>query len=280
MSMGVVVIAAGRHAHVARTLTALTLQLQRADRTILVDLGSDPPLRLLADDIDRRVEVVELSSDQPGGLPLAAGRNAGAVAAATDALVFLDADCIAEPTLVSRYADVLADHTDAIACGPVRYLRQGWAHPLEPDMAGLFERSEAPAARPVPPDGTVWMDDRHELFWSLSFGVSAEAWLRTAGFDAGFVGYGSEDTDFALRARTLGLRLAWFAGGTAFHQWHEPSRFDPARVPELVSNARRFRRRWGCWPMAGWLAELAGLGIIRFDPSSDVLELADAPCRS
>ena len=75
----------------------------------------------------------------------------------------------------------------------------------------------------------VLVDDDHELFWSLSFGVSAATWDVLGGFDTGYVGYGAEDTDLAYRARSLGRSLAWFGGGTAFHQWHPPSRLDPAR---------------------------------------------------
>ena len=93
----------------------------------------------------------------------------------------------------------------------------------------------------------------------------------SGGFDADFVGYGGEDTDLAERARRLGVPLAWFDGGTAFHQWHRPSRLDPARTAELVGNAHRFRRRWGRWPMEGWLRELAVAGRRRLRPGRDVL---------
>ena len=31
-----------------------------------------------------------------------------------------------------------------------------------------------------------------------------------------------------------------------------------------MRNARTYRRRWGSWPMEGWLAELADLGLLRW----------------
>ena len=83
-----------------------------------------------------------------------------------------------------------------------------------------------PAARPP----STTLDDRHHLFWSLAFGVTAATWDDLGGFDTGYSGYGAEDTDFAMRARRHGVEMAWFAGGTAFHQWHPPTRHDPARL--------------------------------------------------
>jgi hypothetical protein len=81
----------------------------------------------------------------------------------------------------------------------------------------------------------------------------------------------------ALRARQADVPLAWFAGGTAFHQWHQPTRLDPGRLPELIANAHRFRRRFGFWPMAGWFDELQRLGRVRFDPHRDVLVPSERP---
>jgi len=272
VTTGVVVIAAGRHEHVRRTISALAAQWVSPARTVLVDLGSSPPLAdLVGDDVD----VVELRGDTSGGLPLAAARNLGAARAGTGCVVFLDADCIASPDLVARYEQVLADHPDQLACGPVRYLRRGWTTGLgeRVNVEGLVAGSDAPTARPAPAAGSVVVDGRHELFWSLSFGVSAATWDVLGGFDTGYVGYGAEDTDLAYRARSLGRSVAWFGGGTAFHQWHPPSRLDPARTGELVRNARRFRRRWGRWPMEGWLHELAAAGLVEFDAAADRLVL-------
>ena len=76
-----------------------------------------------------------------------------------------------------------------------------------------------------------------------------------------------------MRARAIGVRLAWLPDGVAYHQWHPPSRLDPARLGELIANARRYKDRWGSWPMHGWLEELHQRGAIMFVPAADVLHV-------
>ncbi|MET0325504.1 MAG: glycosyltransferase [Ilumatobacteraceae bacterium] len=268
MTIAVVIIAAGRRPHLERTLRGLEQQTHRPDDVVVVDMRPDDSLADAVRPPARWVPFVGAPHDPGGALPLAAARNHGAASTVADELVFLDVDCMPAPTLVERYAAVLDHHPTALACGPVRYLRQGWD---DDPAGGLDAASAAPPARAVPDDGVVRLGDDHEMFWSLSFGVTRAVWDRLGGFDEGYDGYGGEDTDLALRARALGIPLAWFAGGTAYHQWHEPTRLDPARTGEIVANARRFHERWGRWPMTGWLTELAERGLVRFDPSADEL---------
>ena len=283
-SVGVAVIAANRHRHLERTVASLAHQARRPDRIVVVDLGSSPPLAdVLADRPD--VEVVELAGSCRGPWPLARARNAAAAALGTEVLVFLDVDCLAAPDLVARYGQAAVAAPAALLCGPVRYLRRGWSDDV-PDGAAdgvpaedrLRASSDAHPVRPELAVDQLVVAGDHERFWSLAFGVAAAVWADLGGFDEAYVGYGGEDTDFALRARAAGVPLAWFGGGTAFHQWHPATRHDPARAPEIVANARRFRARWGTWPMVGWLVELDDAGLVRFDPATDTLELlAPAP---
>ncbi|GAA1881929.1 glycosyltransferase [Pseudonocardia ailaonensis] len=199
-----------------------------------------------------------------GPLPLAEARNTGAAIALADGaelLVFLDVDCIPGPALLDRYADAARRTGPTLLCGPVTYLPPG-GFDLEPDPH---------PARPDPPDGTILPETRRELFWSLSFALTAHAWRRAGGFCEEYRGYGGEDTDFALTARDRGLDMAWVGGAHAFHQHHRPTRHDPARVGEIVANARLFRHRWGRWPMADWLADLAAAGAVEFDPARNHL---------
>ena len=274
-SVGVAVIAANRHQHLERTVASLGCQTRPPDRVVVVDLGSSPPLR---DALGGRpeIEVVELDRRGGGPWPLARARNAAAAALGTEVQVFLDVDCMAAPDLVAAYEQAAEAAPCALLCGPVRYLRRGWSDDVADRQLGpveLGERSDRHPVRPeLAPDHLVVAED-HERFWSLAFGVAASVWSDLGGFDEAYVGYGGEDTDFALRARAAGVSLAWFGGGTAFHQWHPATRHDPERVPEIVANARRFRARWGTWPMAGWLVELHDAGLVRFDPGADTLGL-------
>ncbi len=272
MTIAVVVIAAGRHEHLARLLQGLARQQRRPDDVVVVDMD---PVHPVAPTVGAAARVVPLTDPHDGGLPLAAARNHGAAATAPADLVFLDVDCIPRPDLVAAYEHALARHPDVLACGPVRYLREGWL-PAGPDdgavdAAVLDCLSDAHPARPTVRRGTTRVADDHELFWSLSFATARRTWERLGGFDAAYAGYGGEDTDFAYRARARGIGMAWLGDGVAYHQWHPPARDDARRVPELVANARTFRRRWGEWPMRGWLARLHDDGRVHFDPDRDEL---------
>lgn len=273
MSVAVVVIAADRAAHLERTLAGLRRQTRRPDDVVVVDMR---PQRPLAGVVRRPARWLPLASGSGDALPLAAARNAGARATDADRLVFLDVDCLPGRRLIARYDEVLTAEPEALACGPVRYLRRrslDGAGTACPSDAMLTAASDVHAARPNPPPGQLVLSDDHELFWSLSFGITRSTWETLGGFDEQFRGYGAEDTDFALRAQALGVRVAWFGAGVAFHQWHPPTRFDDARIPEIVANAHRFHDRWGAWPMTGWLHDLQRLGRVRFDPAVDLLEV-------
>lgn len=270
--IAVLVIAADRRDHLRRLLDGVADQVRPPDDVIVVDLrpGADAPRRASP---ARHVALHGARADGP--LHLAAGRNLAAASTSCDRLVFLDVDCLPAPDLVARYVEALDTHPDAIAGGPVRYLRPDWLERCDhrrPTVEQLDGGSDHPPARPRVAPGSVQRGDDHTLFWSLSFGVTRTTWDRVGGFDDSYVGYGAEDTDFALRARAAGVGLAWFGGGTAYHQWHPPSRDDPDKLDELIANAHRFRRRWGSWPMSGWLETLRRDGVVRFDDTGDLLE--------
>lgn len=268
MSVGVVIIVAGRRLHLARVLTGLAAQTRPADQVVVVAMDDGP-----VDPAGLEIDVVRLAPRADRGLPLAEARNAGAARSSAEQLVFLDVDCLPATDLVERYAAVLDEHPAAIACGPVRHLRQGWDCDAATDAHALEAGSDPATSRPQLQPGERLVDVRHhELFWSLSFGIGRSTWDHLGGFDPSYVGYGAEDTDFGFRARAAGVPLVWFGGGVAHHQWHPPARHDRARVPELVANARRFHDRWQHWPMHGWLTELDALGWLRFEPSHDLLE--------
>lgn len=276
MTIAVVIIAAGREEHLARVLDGLDHQHRRPDDVVVVDMA--PDCSATATVAVAGAGRIVASPARPGaGLALAAARNAGAAATAPADIVFLDVDCIPSAGLVATYEQALRRYPRVLACAPVRYLREDWLRglparcwPVE-DPAALGRLSEPHPARPDVRPGDVRMADDHHLFWSLSFATARETWDRLGGFDERYEGYGGEDTDFAYRARCCGIRLAWLGDGVAYHQWHAPARDDPQRVPEIVANAITFRRRWGEWPMRGWLDQLRADGHVHFDADRDEL---------
>ncbi|WP_454048719.1 glycosyltransferase family 2 protein [Cellulomonas sp. Marseille-Q8402] len=230
-------------------------------RTVVVWVGDDlPPADLGA------AEVLRVPPGR-GGLRLAAGRNAGAdraVELGADLLVLLDADCVPGPALLDRYEAAAARHGDAVLCGPVTYLPAGTA---VDDPAGLARMTAPHAARPAPPDGEVVLatHDEYPLFWSLSFAVTAARWRTGPRFDERYEGYGGEDTDFAFALRAAGVPLAWVGGAHAYHQ-HHPTTSPPwQHLDDILRNGAVFARRWGRWPMEGWLEAFAAEGAVRRD---------------
>ena len=262
----------GRHQHLRRQLDGLHRAAPAPEGHVVVALG-DPAVRVVIDRVaapvgGARPQVIEMGIAEDGELPLASGRNAGAAAAISagaELLVFLDVDCIPAPDLFGAYAAAARDpaHADAILCGPVAYLPP--AGPQGYDLDRLADLATAHPARPNPAPGAVEVAHDRRLFWSLSFAVRAPTWHRIGGFHPGYVGYGGEDTDFVEQAHAVGVGMRWVGGASAFHQYHRVRVPPVEHVDAIVRNAHVFHRRWGWWPMGGWLDAFADLGLAEYD---------------
>ncbi|MDQ2814404.1 MAG: glycosyltransferase family 2 protein [Actinomycetota bacterium] len=265
MRSAVITLVAGRHSHLALQRRGLLAGGRQPDLHIVVSMN-DPRA---AEGLDRRApcpDVIELSY-APGPLPLARARNTGAqhaLRAGADLLIFLDVDCIPGPLLVQRYLQVAAGEPDpTVLCGPVAYLPPPPADGYQ--LSALAELGRPHPARPVPPETGTQSGGDHTLFWSLSFAVRAKLWRELGGFCEQYSGYGGEDTDFGQLAARHQTALTWVGGAWAYHQ-HHPSANPPVQhVGDIIRNASVFYRRWGWWPMTGWLDEFERRGLIVFD---------------
>ena len=216
----------------------------------LMPMGVDHVTVALAD-ADVLAKAVPKSHVVAGPANLAAARNLGARTAierGAEALVFLDADCLASDALVPRYVSALKQRPDAVVAGPVTYLAEGQMRVTDPDPH---------PARPNPAPGELVDAENYALFWSLSFALTAETWRRIerefGGFDSAYEGYGGEDTDFARELERHRIPLVWVGGAHAFHQWHPVSSPPWEHIEDIVANANRFHAKWGQFPMEGWL---------------------------
>jgi N-terminal domain of galactosyltransferase len=268
VSSAVITIVSGRHRHLRAQRASLRAGDIRPDLHVVVALGDPAVAALLADDHGDPTAMPTVCVYVPGdplGLPLAAGRNAGAaraIAAGVDLLVFLDVDCLASPELVERYANAARQRPDAVLSGPVTYLPPG---PPGGWLLTELRAHRAPhPARPDPPVGELVEADP-DLFWSLSFAVTRATWQRIGGFDTGYVGYGAEDTDFARTAADHGVAVLWVGGADAFHQHHPTSTPPIQHVDAVLRNGARYAKTWGTWPMTGWLTEFERLGLAHHD---------------
>ena len=258
----ITICSASRLDHVRRQQRFLTTE---PVHRVLVWLDADAPPSV------PEFAGAELLHVPPGeqGMRLATARNRGAeqaLAAGATFLVFLDADCIPGPDLLTRYRTAADAYPGALLCGPVTYLTAG----VLPEDADALPGLTAPhAARPAPPDGETAPagPGDHRLFWSLSFAVTAATWRTVGGFDETYEGYGGEDTDFAYTARDAGRPLVWVGGAHAYHQHHPTSAPPWQHLDDILRNGGHFADRWGSWPMQGWLDAFAAAGAIERTPT-------------
>lgn len=276
----VLIITGGRDAHLERVVRGLERAVPRPAEVVVVFM--DQPDGQVPETV-LPVVVGHVSPPDDGGrLPLAEARNAAAELATRPVLVFLDVDCIPAQDAVGRLCRTVQEHPGSLVMGTPRYLEPDWLERGGQDLgAGTADRSDAVLrGLSVPHQARAHLaegptQDWH-LVWTLVLAVSAADHDRLGGFDAGFSGYGAEDTDYAFRARDAGMELR-HCGAEVFHQHHGVHRPPLHHVADIVVNARRFRQVHGVWPMEGWLEQFEDLGLVRWDRDGEVLESLRAP---
>jgi GT2 family glycosyltransferase len=266
MRTAVITTAHGRTLHLRRQLDGLSRSARLPDIHIVVAID-DPAVSEVVAASGSAAHVVHRENG-PGPLAVASARNIGALKALdhnADLLVFLDVDCIPGRNMLGRYHEAVVDpeHGPALLCGPVTYLpppQHGEGYPV-----ALEHLINPHPARPAPRAGEVIATADYELFWSLSFALTASTWRQIGGFCERYRGYGGEDTDFAQTARATGVPMRWVGGAHAFHQFHPVSDPPVEHVHDIVRNATIFHQRWGWWPMANWLDAFERRGLITRD---------------
>lgn len=282
----VLIITSGRDHHLANTVLGINRSTRLPAEIVLCYMNQPgavpPPSRLPLRVVHLDSGQVNADSGQSGKqvtLPLGAARNAAAAAAEHPMLVFLDVDCIPAPGMFEQLlAD--ADRTRGLVMAAPRYLRPdapvgSWAG--DGDVGKLISGSvphHTRAGLAPQPGHPALPSEEYALFWSLGFAVPKSVFDRIGGFDESFAGYGGEDTDFAFEARRKGVPLA-FSAAAMFHQHHGVHRPPLQHLESIVVNARAFRRKWGTWPMTGWLEAFARDGYVEWE--GDELRLLRSP---
>ncbi|WP_295767145.1 glycosyltransferase [uncultured Mucilaginibacter sp.] len=194
-------------------------------------------------------------------LPLAAARNAGIKAAKTDNIIFIDVDCIVSPTLFESMLAQLQSQ-NIIAAYPL-YL------PFVPETGNYAALKQEAISHPAREHIPVGEPVEHLQFWSLIFGIQKQTFKKIGGFDESFMGYGAEDTDFAMMFKQQGIKLL-FAGDYVLHQYHD--KYDPPvnYFQSIIENARRYRQKWNFLPMQRWLKAFQKMGLINIDQADKI----------
>ncbi len=258
----------GRHDHLELQREGLAESSRPIANHVIVAID-DPGLGPVARRGRLPYDVVAVDGS-PAGLPLALARNVGArvaIDAGADLLVFLDVDCVPSRQLIAAYERATRIVPQNLLCGPVAYLPP--APPGGYRLRRLNLMADPHPDRPSPPPGALLHDRHHyDLFWSLSFAITAAQWSRLGGFCESYRGYGAEDTDFAYVARERQCALTWVGGARAFHQHHWVSSPPIEHLEDIVRNASVFYQRWGRWPMGGWLEQFSQKGLVEWTEHS------------
>ena len=254
MTVSVCTLAHGRADHLSNLVRGLDAQTVRPDELVIAVMQGEPyqlpdaafPIRQL------------MMGD--GGIPLAAARNAAARAAGGSQLVFLDVDCIPDPSLIADYARQLDRH-DLLLMGEMLYLPRG-AVADGIDIERFARIGVQHADRAGPPVDELGECTDYRCFWSLNFAMRHATFDTIGGFDEAFSGYGGEDTDFGRVATTAGVPINWVRGARVYHQYH-PHHMPPVHhVDSVIANAARFRDKWGHFTMEHWLKAFTLMGLI------------------
>jgi hypothetical protein len=151
---------------------------------------------------------------------LASARNAGLAAATGELVWFLDDDLLPGPGAVARHRRVEQRDDRRILVGPCRLTPGARVHPAV-RQCWEHRESELTAA------GTV----RFDQFSAANTSGPVDVFGRVGGFDAGFVGYGGEDYELAVRLLAGGITPSYEPDAAV---WHDP----PHGVVEMCTRMR------------------------------------------
>ncbi|MCC9641978.1 glycosyltransferase [Rhodopirellula sp. JC740] len=282
MKLSVLTIVRGRQSHLENQMRGLLQSELAPIEWVVVGMNQDVSLPS-TDQLTIRTSSVHHPTE---ALPLAAARNHAASLCRTDAMVFLDVDCIPSPSMLDRFAQALTKE-DRLWMGHPMYLPAGATQSGKPTLDGttnasawsMTELAEQAVDHPLQPSlpQNAWIaSDRYELFWSLCFAITRNSFDQIGGFDESFDGYGGEDTDFSFSARRAGVPFG-FVDAVAYHQHHAVCKPPLNHLQPIVQNAEQFRKKWGCWPMEAWLKAFAAEDFIEFDQASDHIQINRLP---
>ena len=199
--------------------------------------------------------------DDTHKLPLAAARNMGIRTTKKDNVIFIDVDCIVSPTLFFNLLTALQAN-NIIAAYPL-YL------PVVPNSGNYGDLKHNAVPHPGREHIPFGQPVEHLQFWSLIFAIKKQTFEKIGGFDESFIGYGAEDTDFAMMFDKVGIKQI-FIRDYVLHQYHD--KHDPPLnyFDSIIKNATRYQQKWGTLPMRRWLKAFEEMSLIKIDPTDNI----------
>lgn len=208
LDLSVIVPTHNRRGFLPDLLAGLAAQDYPADRWELViidDGSSDDTVEFLqSGDGARPANMVVISQSQGGP---AAARNNGARNARGRALLFLDDDMIASPSLVREHALVHLHEPWTVVVGHLTLPTEGrapWVAWEDAQLARHFDALKSGQRVPGPRD-----------FFSGNCSVSAELFTHISGYDTSL--QRTEDVELGYRLREAGAKFTYRAGADSLH---------------------------------------------------------------
>jgi len=255
-TFSVITITGGRNDHLRNLIRGIERSSRKPSELIVIYMNQVDELQ-----VESTIVIHSYHIDSEI-LPLAKARNEGALRAHSEHMIFLDVDCIPSSTMFEEL--ITSDAIDnSLVMGTPRYLYKGsQLHTLNDSI--LNNQSAAHKVRLNIQEG---FSDDYTSFWSLCFGLTKTTFAAIGGFDPMFIGYGGEDTDFALSAKNNNIPF-YIHRALCYHQHHEIYKPPVQHVKDIVTNSNLFYSKWHTWPMIGWLREFTTLGYVRWEESS------------
>jgi glycosyltransferase involved in cell wall biosynthesis len=231
--LSVIVPTHNRRSFLPALLESLAAQDYPADHweLVVVDDGSSDGTAeyLLSQETVRPHNMVVLSQPQSG---VASARNNGAGAARGRAVLFLDDDMIASPSLVREHAQIHMQDTGAVVTGHVSLPtgeREPWVAWEDAQMGRHFAALKNGTRTPGPRD-----------FYTGNCSVSADLFKQVGGFDTDLPR--AEDVEVGYRLAAAGARFYYRSGADSLHLGRHA-------FPNWLRNAKLYGR---CDVMLAW----------------------------
>lgn len=167
-------------------------------------------------------------------------RNIGACLAQGKLLIFIDADILLNPLALSAYAYWLSQPylQSQLLYGYYGQMIHSFAPSVWfPETVVLWEDSRFPFDRK---SGELVIEptlgvDLPRWCWSGNMGISRATYEQLGGFNESFVGWGREDSEFALRALLQGRQIHFTLDSWAEHQVHPRRERFHTMSPEMAA---------------------------------------------
>jgi len=237
---------------ISKTLEALFQQdCDFAYEVLVVDDGSSDETMVVLEEWCRKNPGRMRAFHQENSGP-ARARNRGAREALGGFVAFVDDDCVAEPSWLRRLEAALGAGCDAVA-GSVINPQGSWV--------GRYINRENVIAHVVSPEGFVM-----ELVTGNA-GIRASVFEQLGGFDEAIRVAGGEDTEFGLRLRASGRKIAYAPDARVHHdstvdlrgylrmiyRHGRGRRRLGERFPEFRMSLPLLRMGWLAWPLRSWM---------------------------